>query len=110
MITVGADASSAEWVRLGRLAEDGPPKDVLLDLEHEHVVSIVGKRGSGKSFTLGALLEGLCTEEADTAINHISRDRAALLFDTLNIFQWMDDPVAEGGATSERIREQARLL
>jgi hypothetical protein len=99
----------AEWVSLGRLAEVGPKKEVKLDLTHEHVVSIVGKRGAGKSFTLGSVLEGLCTRERETAISSISKDRAALLFDTLNIFQWMVAPVGKSG-NSKHIAEQAGLL
>jgi len=99
----------AEWVSLGRLAEAGPKKEVRLDISREHVLSIVGKRGAGKSFTLGSLLEGLCTSEPATAINSISRQRSALLFDTLNIFQWMVAPVA-GDSNSEHVAEQLKLL
>src|SRR2546421_6626423 len=92
------------------LAETGPPKDVTLDLTLEHVLAIVGKRGSGKSFTLGSFLESLCTTEKTTAINDISGQRAALLFDTLNIFQWMIASVQERGSDSRQVREQAALL
>jgi DNA helicase HerA-like ATPase len=80
-----------------------------LDVSREHVVSIVGKRGSGKSFTLGSLLEGLCTKSATTPINAIAKDRAVLLFDTLNIFQWMVAPVV-ANARSTHVAEQAALL
>src|SRR5947209_6140055 len=66
-----ADHPSREWVHIGRLAEIGAPKDVHLDLTLEHVLAIVGKRGSGKSFTLGSFLEGLCTTEFSTPINEI---------------------------------------
>lgn len=104
-----AGIPEGDWVLLGRLAEMGPSKDVRLDLSREHVLSIVGKRGSGKSFTLGAFLEGLCTTERQTAISSTSKERAALLFDTLNIFQWMTAPVEEA-AGSTHIAEQAELL
>src|SRR5262245_22941697 len=70
-------ALEGDWASLGRLAEMGPSKEVRLDLSHEHVLSIVGKRGSGKSFTLGSFLEGLCTTKSRTAISSISKDRAA---------------------------------
>ena len=104
------DRPPIEWVQIGRLAEIGAPKDVHLDLTLEHVLAIVGKRGSGKSFTLGSFLEGLCTTEKSTAINHITGQRGALLFDTLNIFQWMTAPVQEQTGGSRQIREQAALL
>jgi DNA helicase HerA-like ATPase len=101
--------ASSDWVYLGRLAEIGPVKPVRLGLTNEHVLAIVGKRGSGKSFTLGTVLEGLCTSDPETAISKISKDRAALLFDTLNIFQWMTAPVARA-SSSKQIAEQDRLL
>ena len=80
-----------------------------MDLSREHVLSIVGKRGSGKSFTLGSFLEGLCTTHSLTTISSISKDRAALLFDTLNIFQWMTAPVDDGNA-SAHVVDQAQSL
>jgi DNA helicase HerA-like ATPase len=101
--------TSSEWVNIGRLAEIGPAKPVHLGVSHEHVLAIVGKRGSGKSFTLGTVLEGLCTHKQETAISNISKQRAALLFDTLNIFQWMTAPVAQA-SSSKQINEQNRLL
>lgn len=104
-----AGSAPGDWVSLGRLAELGPVKDVRLDLSREHVVSIVGKRGSGKSFTLGSFLEGLCTTESATPIGQLSKDRATLLFDTLNIFQFMTAPVTSDTG-SEHIAEQASLL
>jgi energy-coupling factor transporter ATP-binding protein EcfA2 len=104
-----AGAPERDWVSLGRLAEMGPSKQVRLDVSHEHVLSIVGKRGSGKSFTLGSFLEGLCTSRPQTAINSITKDRATLLFDTLNIFQWMTAPVSAGN-NSRHVAEQAAML
>lgn len=94
--TFGAqDAQADEWVWAGRLAEAGPLVDVRFDLSAEHVVAIFGKRGSGKSYTLGSLLEGLCVRGSDSTIAYTQRRRAALLFDTLGIFQWADIPLTE---------------
>lgn len=78
------------WVYLGRLAEVGSLTDIRFDTQHPHVVAIFGKRGSGKSYTMGSMLEGLCTREKETSIAAIARDKAILLFDTLGIFQWTD--------------------
>jgi len=80
---------SAGWVYLGRLGEAGPLTDVRFDTDMAHVVSVFGKRGSGKSYTLGTLLEGLCTREHSSTIAQNPRQSALLLFDTLGIFQWM---------------------
>jgi DNA helicase HerA-like ATPase len=79
---------STNWVYLGRLAEAGPLTDVRFDTDGAHVIALFGKRGSGKSYTLGTLLEGLCTKERSTSIADNARANAVLLFDTLGIFQW----------------------
>src|SRR5438477_11115189 len=82
--------SAKGWVYLGRLSEAGPLTDVRFDTAQAHVVGLFGKRGSGKSYTLGTLLEGLCTREQQTTIAQNGRGAAVLLFDTLGIFQWVD--------------------
>jgi hypothetical protein len=86
------------WLYLGRLAEVGPLIDIRFDTSYAHVVAVFGKRGSGKSYSMGSMLESLCTYETETSISHILRDQAILLFDTLGIFQWTDISL---GSTSE---------
>ena len=80
---------SKGWVYLGRLGEAGPLTDVRFDTDLAHVIALFGKRGSGKSYTLGTLLEGLCTSHADSSIASNPANSAILLFDTLGVFQWM---------------------
>jgi len=87
--------TSSEWVYLGRLGESGPLIRINYDLSQEHVIAIFGKRGSGKSYTLGSFLEGLCTKEKETSISKISKIRGCLLFDTLGIFQWFNIPLTQ---------------
>lgn len=82
--------STSSWVYLGRLAEAGPLVDVRFDTGLAHVVGLFGKRGSGKSYTLGTVLEGLCAREHETSISLNPRTNAVLLFDTLGIFQWVN--------------------
>src|ERR1039457_5475835 len=82
-------SESKSWVYLGRLAEAGPLTDVRFDTDLAHVVALFGKRGSGKSYTLGTLLEGLCTSKPTSTIGENSGKSAILLFDTLGVFQWM---------------------
>lgn len=84
------EGHEADWIYLGRLAEVGGIADIRFDTHNPHVIAIFGKRGSGKSYTMGSMLEGLCTIEKDTCVSVNSRDRAILLLDTLGIFQWTD--------------------
>ncbi|MSQ48648.1 MAG: ATP-binding protein [Deltaproteobacteria bacterium] len=104
-IRIGGGEEGADWVALGRLGEAGALTSIVQDVSMEHVVAIVGKRGSGKSYTLGSLLEGLCTDPNGTAIGSISGKRAVLLFDTLGIFQWTDIAVTQD-AKAEAVQRQ----
>lgn len=72
---------------LGSLAEvtgGGRPK-VWLSTGKEQVIAIVGKRGSGKSFTLGVIAEGLAAREAPN-LTRGTNARAVLLFDPLDVY------------------------
>lgn len=108
IVTGTASEQEAEWLYLGRLAEVGQLVDARFELSHPHVVAVFGKRGSGKSYTMGAMLEGLCTVPTETSIGHIKRDKAVLLFDTLGIFQWTDINLQKA-SDSDVIRQQQAL-
>ncbi|MFH1932589.1 MAG: ATP-binding protein [Pseudomonadota bacterium] len=97
--------STESWVYLGRSAEAGPLIDVRFDTAVAHVVGIFGKRGSGKSYTLGTLLEGLSTHDHSTTISKNPRVQAVLLFDTLGIFQWINISLSEK-SQKETIQQQ----
>ncbi len=100
-----AGSESNSWVYLGRLGEAGPLTDVRFDTSAAHVIAMFGKRGSGKSYTLGTLLEGLCSQANTTSIAQNPRRNALLLFDTLGIFQWMSILLKEG-SQREVLQEQ----
>ena len=87
------------------MAEAGPLTDVRFDTSMAHVIGLFGKRGSGKSYTLGTLLEGLCTRETSTTISENPRTQAILLFDTLGIFQWVNISLNEK-SQKETIQQQ----
>ena len=57
---------------------------IWLDVARNHVILICGKRGSGKSYTIGAIAEELCDLEKDIADNI-----SPLIFDTMGIFWTM---------------------
>lgn len=96
---------SDHWIYFGRLGEAGPLTDVRFDMDMAHVIAMFGKRGSGKSYTLGSLLEGLCTKRPECSIAKNSQKQAILLFDTLGIFQWMD-LVLKDNAQKELLQQQ----
>lgn len=57
---------------------------ILMDVARSHVVLIAGKRGSGKSYTLGVIAEELANLPPENAQNI-----ATLIFDTMGIFWTM---------------------
>jgi hypothetical protein len=91
-ILLGREKNEVEprWlIYLGKVIEISSPNysnsDVWLDVNKPHVVFIVGRRGQGKSYDLGIILEGL----AATIENEISAKEAkvsAIFFDTMNQF------------------------
>jgi uncharacterized protein len=102
-IWIGAGSPKGDGVWLGTLAEVGPakPPKVWLATDKEQVVAVVGKRGSGKSFTLGVIAEGLATQ-GETPIGRQSSPRAVLLFDPLDVY-WT---TRYGAAPSENAEAQ----
>jgi hypothetical protein len=96
-IWLGA-GGSGEGVWLGLLAEVGAagglgrPK-VWLSTAKEQVVAVVGKRGSGKSFTLGVVAEGLAAKD-NPVLSLGQQPRAVLLFDPLDVYWTTRYPVA----------------
>src|SRR4051812_14958484 len=71
-------------VLAGRMAEKGNTENVYFDGSDNFVVFEVGKRGSGKSYGMGSLLEGFATVEASKISEHKQR-RAVILLDPLDI-------------------------
>jgi uncharacterized protein len=57
---------------------------ILMDVARSHVVLVAGKRGSGKSYSLGAIAEELSDLEGE-----ISKNLCSLIFDTMGIFWTM---------------------
>lgn len=102
------EKSYPDKILIGKLAEAGGMVSVFHEVSSEHVVAIFGKRGSGKSYTLGGIVEGLCTKDRETPISKISKSKAILLFDTLGIYQWMNTPLKES-SSSEIIESQLSL-
>lgn len=77
---------------LGKMAEfDLMGNDLWLDTQAAHVVYVMGSRRSGKSYTLGAIAEGLVSKNFSIG----SLENAVLIFDTLNLYWTMENPASE---------------
>jgi len=57
---------------------------ILMDVARSHVVLVAGKRGSGKSYTLGVL-----AEELSNLPKEVNQNIASLIFDTMGIYWTM---------------------
>jgi len=57
---------------------------IFMDVARSHVVLVAGKRGSGKSYTLGVIAEELSNLPKD-----VSQNIASLIFDTMGIYWTM---------------------
>ncbi len=84
-----ADPNPKAAILMGKIAEQTPSKNTLnwavwLDATFPHVGLIAGKRGSGKSYDLGVIAEGLCA--GDSRISFGTQRFAMILFDTQNQF------------------------
>jgi len=96
-IVVGRTATEIvpSAVYLGKLAEfEQMRRNVWLDCHGAHAIYVVGKRRSGKSYTLGVLCEGLV---ADSWLRSGAPDQAVLLLDTLNIYGTLHVQADSGG-------------
>lgn len=102
-IFVGTDGDDTK-VYLGQVAETGAARKVYFGGSQEFVVMVIGKRGSGKSHTLGTILESLATREHNTSISNLRNRRAALLLDPMGNFWTTAHLVSREGP--EKVRKQ----
>ncbi|ACG75150.1 hypothetical protein AnaeK_3943 [Anaeromyxobacter sp. K] len=106
-VTVGAEGDDTRLL-LGQLAETGPLRWVHFAASKEFVTLIIGKRGSGKSHTLGVLLEGLATRTDANSIAVHRRRRSALLLDPMGNF-WTTSHLVRGDGPP-KVRQQFESL
>src|SRR5439155_5094044 len=105
-VRVGS-AKGENVIWAGRLAERGNTDKILFDGSDNFVVLEVGKRGSGKSYGMGSLLEGFATSAASRIGRHQER-RAVVLLDPLDIHWPAVTPLRADGP--EGIRRQYQAL
>jgi uncharacterized protein len=73
------------YVKMGQVTSLS--NNVLLDVTRSHVVFVCGKRGSGKSFSMGVIAEGVSDLSGD-----IKENIAVVIFDTMGIYWTMKYP------------------
>lgn len=81
----GAIFIAKHYVKMGRTVSLS--NNVYLDVTRSHVFFIVGKRGSGKSYTMGVIAEGI-SDLPEEIKNNIS----VILLDTMGIYWTMKYP------------------
>ncbi|MFC1753164.1 ATP-binding protein [Thermoproteota archaeon] len=74
-----------QYVKMGRVTSLS--NNVYIDVSTSHIFFICGKRGAGKSYTMGVIAEGLATLETDVAQN-----LSFILLDTMGIYWTMKFP------------------
>lgn len=70
------------YVKMGRYTSLS--NRILMDVARSHVILVAGKRGSGKSYTLGVI-----AEEISNLPSEVSQNIASLIFDTMGIYWTM---------------------
>ena len=58
--------------------------EILMDVSRSHVVFICGKRGTGKSYTMGAIAEGVADLPPE-----INKNLSIIILDTMGIYWTM---------------------
>jgi uncharacterized protein len=105
-VTLGSSKNEAV-VLAGRMAERGNREPLYFDGSDNFVVFEVGKRGSGKSYGMGSLLEAFATGEASKISRHRER-RAVVLLDPLDVHWTALTPLSSHGP--EGLKRQHGVL
>src|SRR3989344_3539207 len=83
--TEGTILLGKHYVNMGSVTALSQP--VYLDLNKSHVVFVCGKRGSGKSYALGAMAEGI-----SQLPDQYRKKLSVIMFDTMGIYWTMKYP------------------
>ncbi len=70
------------YIKMGRVTSLSNP--IYMDVAGAHVVFICGKRGGGKSYTMGVIAEGMASLEPE-----ISQNLSIIMLDTMGIYWTM---------------------
>lgn len=81
----GAILIAKHYVKMGRTVSLS--NNIYLDVTRSHVFFVVGKRGSGKSYTMGVIAEGI-----SDLPDEIKSNLSVILLDTMGIYWTMKYP------------------
>lgn len=81
----GAILLGKHFVKMGRVTSLSNP--VYMDMTRSHVVFICGKRGGGKSYTMGVIAEGMADMPTE-----IKQNISVIMLDTMGIYWTMKYP------------------
>jgi len=73
------------YVKMGQVTSLS--NNIYMDVARTHVVFVVGKRGSGKSYTMGIIAEGVADLPSE-----VSQNISVILLDTMGIYWTMKYP------------------
>lgn len=93
--TKGCVLLGKHFVKMGQTSSLS--NEIWLDVSRSHVVFVCGKRGSGKSYSLGVVAEGVSSLPSEIAENI-----AVLLIDTMGIYWTMKYPNERDRALLEK--------
>ena len=85
LVGQNAPKEALEAIYLGKNAE-APHRNVWMDTRGAHVLYVMGKRRSGKSYTLGSIAEGLVSR---TWVHQGEMSPGVLILDTMNVYLTM---------------------
>lgn len=83
--TLGTILIGKQYIKMGQVSALSNP--LLLDVTRSHVVFVCGKRGGGKSYTMGVIAEGI----SDLPIE-IKQNIAVIMLDTMGVYWTMKFP------------------
>jgi uncharacterized protein len=94
------DPEKSQLIYLGQVSENSAGKSLLsydcwLDIGFPHVIYITGTRGSGKSFDLGVLLEGISCLTSESNVRGELNPVCSILVDTQSQFWTLRYPPNE---------------
>ena len=101
--TVGSLFMGKQYVHMGTVTSLS--NNVYLDVAQSHVVFVVGKRGSGKSYSMGVIAEGIATLP-----DEIQQNLSVIMLDTMGVYWTMKYPNHQDAAQLQEWKLEGKGL